>query len=69
MARTNPFTKEYYTRRKDQFDIDYAMLRKAIEETETMEDLIKRLEERFIYVISQVAKERAKELIDGLGLS
>ena len=64
----NKFEKEYITGRKDQFDIDYTMLRKAIEETETREDLIKRLEERFNYVIAQVASKRAKELIDELEL-
>ena len=29
MVRRNPFTKEYYTGRKDQYDIDYVMLNKA----------------------------------------
>ena len=29
MARRNPFTKEYYTGRKDQYDIDYSIFRKA----------------------------------------
>ena len=29
MAKTKTFTKEYYTRRKGQYDIDYVMLNKA----------------------------------------
>ena len=44
MAKRNPFTKEYYTGRKDQYDLDYALFRKAVEETETRDDLIKYLE-------------------------
>ena len=34
MVRRNPFTKEYYTGRKDQYDIDYSIFRKAVEETQ-----------------------------------
>jgi hypothetical protein len=64
----NKFEKEYYTGRKDQFDLDYAMLRKAIEETETREDLIKRLEERFNNVITKLANKRAEELIEEMQL-
>ena len=65
----NKFEKEYITGRKDQSDIDYAVFRKAVEETETREDLIKQLEERFNYVIAHIASERAKELIAEMGLS
>ena len=36
----NKFEKEYITGRKDQFDIDYAIFRKAVEETETREQRI-----------------------------
>ena len=61
MARRNPFTKEYYTGRKDQYDIDYSIFRKAVEETQTREELIKYLEERFSYVISRIADENANE--------
>ncbi|MHB1708740.1 MAG: hypothetical protein ACYCT2_04610 [Thermoplasmataceae archaeon] len=64
----NKFQKEYVMGRKDQFDVDYAIFRKAVEETETREDLIKRLEERFSYVIAHVASERAKELIGEMEL-
>ena len=65
----NKFEKEYITGRKNQFDIDYAVFRKAVEETKTREDLIKRLEERFSYVIAHIASERAKELIAEMDLS
>ncbi|MHB1708748.1 MAG: hypothetical protein ACYCT2_04650 [Thermoplasmataceae archaeon] len=64
----NKFHKEYVTGRKDQFDVDYAIFRKAVEETETREDLIKRLEEGFGCVIAHVASERAKELIGEMEL-
>lgn len=68
MARRNPFTKEYYTGRKDQFDIDYSIFRKAVEETQTREELIKYLEERFTYVISRIAVQNARELMEELEL-
>ena len=68
MARRNPFTKEYYTGRKDQYDIDYAIFRKAVEETRTREELIKYLEERFSYVISRIADENARELMEEMNL-
>ncbi len=44
MARRNPFTKEYYTGRKDQYDIDYSIFRKAIEKTQTREEIAKLLD-------------------------
>ena len=44
MAKTKTFTKEYYTRRKDQYDIDYAMFRRAVEETQTREGLMEYLD-------------------------
>ena len=56
MARRNPFTKEYYTDRKDQYDIDYSIFRKAIEKTQTREELIKYMEEQLSYVISRIAR-------------
>jgi len=68
MAGRNPFEKEYITGRKDQFDIDYAIFRKAVEETETREDLIQMLEEKLNYVISHVANQRAKELMQEMNL-
>ena len=45
MAKRNPFTKEYYTGRKDQCDLDYAIFQKAMEEAGTIDELIKFLEE------------------------
>ena len=39
MAKRNPFPKEYYTGRKDQYDLDYAIFQKAMEKTETRDDL------------------------------
>ncbi len=68
MARRNPFTKEYYTGRKDQYDIDYSIFRRALEETHTREELIKYLEERFSYVISRIADENARELMEEMNL-
>ena len=68
MARRNPFTKEYYTGRKDQYDIDYSIFRKAVEETRTREELIKYLEERFSYVILRIADENARELMEEMNL-
>ena len=64
----NKFEKEYITGRKDQFDIDYAIFRKAVEETETREELIRNIEERFSYVISHVASQRAKDLMQEMNL-
>ena len=69
MARRNPFTKEYYTGRKDQYDIDYSIFRKAVEETRTREELIKYLEERLAYVISRIADENARELMEEMNLA
>ena len=68
MAGRNPFTKEYYTGRKDQYDLDYAIFQKAMDETETRDDLIKDLEQRFGYVISKIADQNARELMEDLEL-
>ena len=64
----NKFEKEYVTGRKDQFDVDYAIFKKAIEETETREELIRNIEEKLTYVISHVANERAKDLMQEMNL-
>jgi hypothetical protein len=64
----NKFEKEYITGRKDQFDIDYVIFRKAIEETETREELIQKLAEHLNYVISHVANQRAKDLMQEMNL-
>ncbi|MEM0134329.1 MAG: hypothetical protein QXU18_03765 [Thermoplasmatales archaeon] len=68
LARRNPFTKEYYTGRKDQYDLDYAIFRKAIDETQSREELIKFLEERFGYVIAKIADQNARELMEEMEL-
>ena len=64
----NKFEKEYVTDRKDQFDVDYDIFKKATEETETGEDLILKIEERFNYVISHMASERATDLLQEMNL-
>ena len=48
--------------------MDYAIFKKAIEETETREELIRNIEERFSYVISHVASQRAKDLMQEMNL-
>ena len=68
MARTNILKREYVTGRKDQYDLDYALFRKCVEETDTREDLIQLLNERMKYVISKIAFERANELMEELEL-
>ena len=49
-------------------DIPVHQLYSTIEETETREDLILKIEERFNYVISHVASERAKNLLQEMNL-
>jgi len=66
--KSNGFVKEYVIGRKDQFDLDYAIFRKAIKETETREDLINYIEEKMQYVISRVASKRVKTLLEEMGL-
>jgi hypothetical protein len=66
--KNNGFVKEYVIGRKDQFDLDYAIFRKATEETETKEDMINYIEEKMQYVISRVASERAKTLMEEMEL-
>lgn len=68
MGKRNPFTKEYYTGRKDQFDVDYAIFRKAVDETETRDEIIKYLEEKLQFVISKIAGANSRELLEELEL-
>ena len=68
MGRPNNFKKEYVTGRKDQYDLDYALFRKCVEETETREDLIQLLDDKMKYVISKIALERANELMEEMEL-
>jgi len=51
MAKRNPFTREYVSGRKDQFDVDYTVFRKCVDETRTREDLINLLDEKLKYII------------------
>lgn len=68
MAKRNPFTKEYNTGRKDQFDIDYTIFRKGVDETDTKEELVSFLEEKLKFVIAKIAEANSKELIEGMEL-
>lgn len=64
----NRIKKEYISGRKDKFDIDYAIFRKAVEKAQTREELISYIEEKMNYVISRVASERAKTLMEEMEL-
>lgn len=64
----NPFKKEYTNGRKDQFDLDFALFRKSIEETSTREEMIEYLQGKFNYIIAKIASERAKDLMEELEL-
>ena len=68
MAKRNPFTKEYNTGRKDQFDIDYTIFRRSIDETATRDEMITFLEEKLKFVIAKIAEANSKELIEGMEL-
>lgn len=68
MGRSNNFKKEYVTGRKDQYDLDNALFRKCVEETETREDLIQLYDDKLKYVISKIGSERANELMEELEL-
>ena len=68
MGKSNSFKKEYVTGRKDQYDLDYALFRKCVEETETRGDLIQLLDDKMKYVISKIALERANELMEEMEL-
>ena len=68
MGRSNSFKKEYVTGRKDQYDLDCALFRKCVEETETREGLIQLLDDKMKYVISKIALERANELMEEIEL-
>ena len=68
MIKANSFKKEYITGRKDQYDLDYAIFRKCVEESNTMETLIELFEEKMKYVISKIGYERANDLMEELEL-
>lgn len=67
--KINPFNKEYNSRRKDQLDVNYDIFKKFSVEAQTKEELIAMLEEKFNYVISRIANENAKELLEEMQLS
>jgi hypothetical protein len=66
--KNNEFVKDYVIGRKDQFDLDHAIFRKAVKKTETREDLINYIEKKMQYVISRVSSERAKTLMEEMEL-
>ncbi|MCL6015228.1 hypothetical protein [Cuniculiplasma divulgatum] len=66
--KINPFNKEYNSRRKDQLDVNYDIFKKFSVEAQTKEELIAMLEEKFNYVISRIANENAKELLEEMQL-
>lgn len=64
----NGFRKEYITGRKDQFDLAYALFRKAMENCSNKEEMVDYLREKFEYVMAKMASERAKDLMEELEL-
>ena len=48
--------------------MDYAIFKKCSEEAQTKEELVAMLEEKFNYVISRIANENAKELLEEMEL-
>ncbi len=61
--KRNLFSKEYNSGRKDQLYVDYDILKKCAYDAET-KGFIKMLEERLNYMISRIADENAKELME-----
>ena len=68
MSGENAFVKEYYTGRKDQFDLDYALFREAAKAAKTKEELVGMLSEKYQFVISRIAEKRTNTLKEDLGL-
>ena len=68
MTKENGFVKEYYTGRKDQFDVDYAIFREAAKSATSKEELVGMVNEKFHFVISRLAERRANTLKEDLGL-
>ncbi len=69
MAKTNNFKKEYVTGRKDQQDIDKALFKKCVDETETREELIQLYEDKMSFVNSKITYDRGSELTEEMGLA
>ena len=68
MTKENGFVKEYYTGRKDQFDVDYAIFREAAKSATSKEELVGIVNEKFHFVISRLGERRANTLKEDLGL-
>ena len=68
MTKENGFVKEYYTGRKDLFDVDYATFGKADESATSKEELVGMVNEKFHFVISRLGERRANTLKEDLGL-
>ncbi|MDA8055717.1 MAG: hypothetical protein M0Z77_08760 [Thermoplasmatales archaeon] len=63
----NKIKKEYVAGRKDQFDLDFAIFKRAVMETKTREELVAAMESKFSLLISRLADDRAKDLMEELG--
>ena len=63
----NKIKKEYVAGRKDQFDLDFAIFKRAVMESKTREELVAAMESKFSLLISRLADDRAKDLMEGLG--
>ena len=63
----NKIKKEYVAGRKDQFDLDFAIFKRAVMESKTREELVVAMESKFSLLISRLADDRAKDLMEGLG--
>ena len=63
----NKCKKEYVAGRKDQFDLDFAIFKRSAMETKTKEELVAAMENKFSLVISRLADDRAKDLMEELG--
>ncbi len=69
MTKENGFVKEYYTGRKDQFDVDYAIFREAAKSATSKEELVGMVNEKFHFVKYQGwEKEGLNTLKEDLGL-
>lgn len=63
----NKIKKEYVAGRKDQFDLDFAIFKRAVMESKTREELVAAMESKFSLLISRLADDRAKDLMEELG--
>ena len=63
----NKIKKEYVAGRKNQFDLDFAIFKRAVMESKTREELVAAMESKFSLLISRLADDRAKDLMEELG--